>query len=313
MIEVLKRSDILWDPMPVSQVVAFYLGIPLLMALLFGLNHAGLAHHMSIVEGVPYWAGIWLPFWLMLELMTRASAFMLRPWSPPLWVILVLGAILATLVSGPYVRWWIELYMHLIPDGRATMPPRLTRESIQAVDRLLGFAGTPLFWLTVNYYYDRILEIPRYRGRILDLRQLDRQSPVPAPASAVAGSQPPSPAPRDLPNPFLDLLPDRLGKHVLALQAEDHYVRAFTLNGSALVRYRFRDAVQDMAAIDGMQVHRSFWVRRSAVRGLDIGSGPPQLVLDNNLRIPVSQAFRGAVRTAGFPAVSSQTGEATGR
>lgn len=47
---------------------------------------------------------------------------------------------------------------------------------------------------------------------------------------------------------------------------EDRYLRIHTDGGSDLILMRLRDAVGELAGADGLQVHRSFWVARAAVR-----------------------------------------------
>ncbi|MEE4208304.1 MAG: hypothetical protein V2I43_03440, partial [Parvularcula sp.] len=53
-------------------------------------------------------------------------------------------------------------------------------------------------------------------------------------------------------------------KRLLALSAEDHYVRVATTGGEALVSARFGDAVEAVATLPGTQVHRSWWVAEGA-------------------------------------------------
>jgi ATP-dependent DNA helicase RecG len=68
-------------------------------------------------------------------------------------------------------------------------------------------------------------------------------------------------------------LATRLAQHlrdhpVLALQAEDHYVRVHTPAGSDLVLIRLTDAAAEMAPVTGARTHRSWWVNRSAVQAI---------------------------------------------
>ena len=64
--------------------------------------------------------------------------------------------------------------------------------------------------------------------------------------------QPPPPAPTD----FLSRLPGRLGRELVALQMEDHYVRAHTSRGSALVLIPLHQAIRELDGIPGLRVHR---------------------------------------------------------
>jgi DNA-binding LytR/AlgR family response regulator len=55
---------------------------------------------------------------------------------------------------------------------------------------------------------------------------------------------------------------------VLSVHAEDHYCRLVLRGGgSALVHYRFKDAVDELGDEDGVQVHRGVWVADHAVSG----------------------------------------------
>ena len=120
-----------------------------------------------------------------------------------------------------------------------------------------------------------------------------------APASSSAASEPvaqtPEPSAR-----FLDRLPASLGTELLALEMEDHYVRAHTPLGSELVLMRMRDAVAELDGIDGAQVHRSWWVARGAVEDVKRDGRNVRLVLDTGLEAPVSRANVKPLRDAGW-------------
>lgn len=56
---------------------------------------------------------------------------------------------------------------------------------------------------------------------------------------------------------------------IIALQSEDHYVRVHGEHGSELVLMRLRDAVAEMGGVSGEQVHRSWWIARHGVAGVE--------------------------------------------
>ncbi len=121
----------------------------------------------------------------------------------------------------------------------------------------------------------------------------DRESPAPA-APAERGEE-------GQEAPFLDRLPAALGRQLLALSMEDHYVRVHTEAGSDLLLMRLRDAVAELSGVDGLRVHRSHWVAARAVAAVDRDRhGKLTLVLTNGLRIPVSRRHAAAVRAAGW-------------
>ncbi|MBY6127669.1 LytTR family transcriptional regulator DNA-binding domain-containing protein [Qipengyuania aquimaris] len=99
---------------------------------------------------------------------------------------------------------------------------------------------------------------------------------------------------------FMDRLPPELGTDLLALEMEDHYVRAHTRLGSGLVLMRLGDAIAELHGIDGLQVHRSWWVARDAVEEVRREGRNLRLSLANGLEAPVSRNRAGELRDAGW-------------
>ncbi len=100
---------------------------------------------------------------------------------------------------------------------------------------------------------------------------------------------------------FLDRLPGQLrGAEVLAVEAEDHYLRVHTDQGQTLILMRLADAVAELEGIEGAQTHRSWWVARTAVIGAQRGEGRATLTLAGGLNAPVSRTYARALRDAGW-------------
>jgi hypothetical protein len=279
-----------------------------MIAILFGLNHAGMGRFLAVEIGVIYWLGIFLPAWLVLDICSRLAAAVLRPWSPPLWLILLISSITAMIVLQPYAVWHSGLYAGLLPEGvRYEIVPPLP-SLLGEWEQLTGYIGTPLFWIAINYYYDRVLDVPRYRGSLLEIMEAPRSAPAPSTAMNPESVRPITqnvapPEAQAPPTPidgFQRHIPLEIGRDIIALRAEDHYVRVHTMKGSALVRYRFSDALGEIAALDGIQVHRSCWVRRNAVKKLVDSGGSLALLLQNGLEVPVSRAYQKVVEQAGW-------------
>lgn len=101
--------------------------------------------------------------------------------------------------------------------------------------------------------------------------------------------------------PLADRLPAALCRaRLLALQAEDHYLRVHTAAGEALIHMRLSEAVLCLGAVEGMQVHRSHWVARSALAGSERRDGRLFLRLEGGGLVPVSRSFRNRVLAAGW-------------
>lgn len=95
-------------------------------------------------------------------------------------------------------------------------------------------------------------------------------------------------------------LPPRLGRDLLGLSMEDHYVRVHTARGSALVLMSLGQAVEQLGEIDGLQVHRSWWVARHAVVEVIENGRNLRLRLKGGLEAPVSRASVARLRQAGW-------------
>ncbi|MEM9787553.1 MAG: LytTR family DNA-binding domain-containing protein [Pseudomonadota bacterium] len=96
---------------------------------------------------------------------------------------------------------------------------------------------------------------------------------------------------------WLERLPDGLGRNLIVLQAQDHYVRAETDLGETLIRATIHDATRDLGAY-GVRLHRSWWVARGAIRAYQYRKGAPVVVLHDGRILPVGRTYRRAVRQA---------------
>ena len=103
------------------------------------------------------------------------------------------------------------------------------------------------------------------------------------------------------PAAILARLPSKLrGARLLAVQAEDHYIRLHTSAGSDLALLRFSDALAELRGLEGAQVHRSWWVARDAVESLRKENGKPFLLLRDGTKAPVSRTFTRALHDAAW-------------
>lgn len=96
---------------------------------------------------------------------------------------------------------------------------------------------------------------------------------------------------------FLARIPPRLGRDLIAVGSEDHYVRVHTLGGSHLLLMTFAEALRELECQDGLQVHRCWWVARPRIETVNRRDGRTSLRLQNGLQVPVSRSHRAAVRS----------------
>lgn len=96
---------------------------------------------------------------------------------------------------------------------------------------------------------------------------------------------------------FFERVPDRLGRDLLALEAQDHYLMVHTRRGSALIHMRLSEAVQLLPPELGLQAHRRWWVARKEVAGLRRDGQQTLIELTGGLTVPVGRTYLAAVRS----------------
>ncbi len=221
----------------------------------------------SLGVRIAYWvANMWIGF-ILLTTIVRLSLRAGTRLDLPVWFVLALGAAVGTvplsIVLALFSAWvW--------PPNHGRLAPLFTQYG-QALAIAEPFA--------FGYYF--LVD----RGWTSGLKP---PAPVPAsdPRAGAAG--------------FLDRLPPRLGRELLCLQMEDHYVRAHTARGSDLILTPLKDAIAELADTDGLQVHRSWWVARAAVTEPVFSGRNLMLRLSNGLGVPVSRASVAKLRAAGW-------------
>jgi len=87
---------------------------------------------------------------------------------------------------------------------------------------------------------------------------------------------------------------------LIAIEAEDHYVRVHTDGGSELVSMRFSEALEELAQAHGYRLHRSWWACADAIEEVRWKRGTGEARLAGGLVAPVSRSCAAALREAGW-------------
>jgi hypothetical protein len=98
----------------------------------------------------------------------------------------------------------------------------------------------------------------------------------------------------------LRLSAKRRAAKLIALQAEDHYVRVHTDSGSELVAMRFSEAVEELAQAYGYRLHRSWWAAADAIEDVRWNRGTGEARLTGGVSAPVSRSYAPALKDAGW-------------
>ncbi|GAA4725274.1 LytTR family DNA-binding domain-containing protein [Sphingomonas lutea] len=206
------------------------------------------------------------------------------------WVGMVVVGYGAALVAGK-----------LIPAGSIARPgPRLIAVAIASALPLTFVAAWIVPLLRPGHAYQP-LQLPALFATVaavqLAIVFILLRSPGNVPAVPTGEPNKPD-GPATIPRTLLSRLPSRLGTEIVALEAEDHYLRVHTMLGSDLVLMRLSDAIAAIGPDLGLQVHRSWWVARDAIREVVRTDQRSQLRLMNGLTVPVGRTYTAAVRGA---------------
>jgi hypothetical protein len=87
---------------------------------------------------------------------------------------------------------------------------------------------------------------------------------------------------------------------LLAVEAEDHYLRVHTDAGDELITARFSDALVELGRLAGYQTHRSWWVAAGAIEAVRWRRGRGELRLASGLTVPVSRTHTAVLKREGW-------------
>lgn len=103
---------------------------------------------------------------------------------------------------------------------------------------------------------------------------------------------------KDAESEFWSRVPGRLGRQLVALSAELHYLRVHTSQGDTLILFPFGRAVDILQDQNGMQVHRSHWIALDQVDEVVTRDGRMMCQMIGGLTVPVSRSYRSALKAA---------------
>ncbi len=271
-----------FEGMTPAAAAVFYVAAPLLVSLLLGWNRMLVGTHMSRAGSTLFWTGLVGIVWIAAIVGTRLVDSLTHRGRWPAWLTAAAGALLGILLF----YWPIARYRHfglgLLPSEFMVHAPPLPWPTLDYLPRL--FANTlpgVLYWVVVYCAFGKWLSV-RNGGALDGTARYAAPAPAMPPGASAEAT-------------LRARLPPHLDAVIIALKAEDHYVRVYTEKGDTLVHYRFRDAVQDLRGVDGLQVHRSYWVRRSAITRRSVRANNHVLQVGNDLSIPISRSFQRAL------------------
>ncbi|MEM1039096.1 MAG: LytTR family DNA-binding domain-containing protein [Pseudomonadota bacterium] len=95
---------------------------------------------------------------------------------------------------------------------------------------------------------------------------------------------------------FFARLPVQLGRDLISLQAQDHYIRVVTPRGSHMLLMRLEDACLELENVPGFRTHRSWWVAEPHVSNLQREGARLSVRLSDGQQVPVSRTHQKRIR-----------------
>lgn len=269
--------------------IVFYVGIPLIQAVLNGSKGTTYAPDVGPGVLIPFWYVCGQTFWGLCGVFSLASARLFER------IPLLLCALAGGLVSIVLSYFYIGLVIGMSGEVVGALASLVAPGTFILKDGLFSYVfganafGGVATWVAASALRSRIRH-GVWDARLQRVRE-DAGSSVETRSNQSTPLQPPA---------FMNKLNPTLQGDIIAIEAQEHYIKVYTPNGSGLVLYRFRDALADLADWPGFRVHRSFWVSKSAVEKVDGRGRGYTLTLENELKVPVSQSYRGVIESAGL-------------
>lgn len=216
----------------------------------------------------------------------------------PLWMsalywisLVVIGAVageISTLVlnrAAPQLSDWVGIPIIATCVSIVILPSLLAVEWASS-GRIIPAGQWPRSFGLILVVAIGITTVATLIRRVTEASQTRDASPAPAPPAI---------------STFMDRLPVRLrSAQLYAVQSEDHYLRVHTSAGQEMILMRLADAIRELASVEGMQTHRSWWVAREGLAETGRDSGRLILKLKSGAEAPVSRTYQAAVRAAGW-------------
>ncbi len=224
-----------------------------------------------------------------------------------------------TLIGWNAFKWraWFNYMPRWLPPSRATLPILFVGGTLLLnamlpfeIGWLFGAVGRQLVLPWFDLFVVALIIATGLLVLILVLRRnAETVSPPLALAAAPAAVETPATVAVLTPAPAASAAPAAPAaglalrapiEQIRAIVAEDHYLRLYLADGrQPLILYRLGDAVRELAAIDGMQVHRSAWVAAAGVTGA-VRDGRKYRLRIGDVDVPVSATSLPAVRARGW-------------
>ena len=243
----------------------FWIGAVAVIAILTVAGPFDTLNDLEFAPRLVYWAAISLVTWPMGMGCSIYFGVGLFQRGVPEWIARIIGGLIGGIPIGFFV-WAINKYIAGNDIG-----------TFEDLVRLIGY--TTIISAAVSILYYLLESSVRPEGQSTSLANGSITSHVQTPTS-----------------PFFGRLPVELGKDLISLQAQDHYIKVTTNKGSEMILMRLADAEKELETIPGIRTHSSWWVSHRHIEDTERENEKTSIILSNGEKVPVSRTYAKAVR-----------------
>ena len=295
-----QGSVILQRPAPMRRpphwldYLLFFVGIPAFIAILFSLVGIRLTNGMPYLDALVYMLLHMSIAWWSVSLGAAIIKFSFRSWRPPVLAICLLGLLVALIPAAFMFQALGGLYADIYPVFAANRADlALPAWNLAYLLHFIRYSIPVLPLFLAGVYGYRFVTGVDWFG--YGARDTEPEVNTVREAGAEVQAKPEA---KVLVSPTVGLIEGtRLpsSARLIAVKAEQHYIKIWSDQGTDLVRYRFRDLAKNLRGYKGSQVHRSWWVNLDEVQSHRQVGRKMELIIDANLTVPVSLSYKNAV------------------
>lgn len=284
MVRFAKREPCSWGKVSAIRglqnriVLRYAAAIVLTSSLMVWQSASVLRTFDGFSQHAAFWTASVTAGWLQMIFISRGVRATFGAHRYPGWALLLISALIGAAPLTFEVRWLMET---IVAPERGLLPPWRTYLNVSVIN---------MAFCLVQYAL-----IEHWPLLAAD----DAANEPAAPQTALAAGTPTT----DVRPPTVQMLrrpPENLSGLILYLRAEDHYLHVRSDAGSGMVLHRMSDAADDLRGSDGMQVHRSWWASRTAVRHVRRSNRKTTLQMSDGQEIPVGRSYEKKLKDAGW-------------
>jgi hypothetical protein len=277
-----------------TSVLEHLMGVALVIVVMLALNEPSSATGLSLFSSFVFYSLHLFPATLAAWLLSGWLFNLSVSRNVPSWLLLVIAGTITGLFLAP-ISLTLEVLFGVIDvsdQKPAPMPLTFADWPSELGEELVALPfTTAIAWPVMN----ALVIWPSGGSRVRDGRsaetagellsaprspqgRLDGDEPAAAPSEPSSrpllnelGRELSRPPPASEPSYFLDRLPRHLGRDIIYLESQEHYLRVVTSRGEHLLLQGLTHAVAELerSGIEGIQIHRSVWVAWKHVEDID--------------------------------------------